>query len=113
MTPPRPRDPYAALLWLAERELEHAGAGEYGALPDIAAQRESIIAGLPATPPAEARETLVLTALMHERVAIELQRGREQTVLALRRVTLGLRAAHGYGRSFGDTGAPTHIDASA
>jgi hypothetical protein len=60
MPPDRPRDPYAALLWLAERELEHAGAGEYAALEGIAAEREAILAMLPPTPPAEARETLVL-----------------------------------------------------
>ena len=112
-TPRRPRDPYAALLWLAERELEHAGAGEYAALESIARQREAIIAKLPAIPPAEARDTLVLTALMQERVAVELQRGREQTLIALRRVGLARRAAKGYGASFGVAPAASRVDGHA
>jgi hypothetical protein len=111
--PPRPSDPYAALLWLAERELEHAGAGEYSALAGIAREREAIIATLPSTPPAEARDTLVLTALMQERVAVELQRGREQTLLLMRRVRLARETAQGYIRSFGETPEPVHIDGHA
>jgi hypothetical protein len=113
MAPEQPRDPYAALLWLAERELELAGAGLYEGLAVIAAEREAIIASLPDTPPPDARETLVATALMQERVAVELQRCREQTLIELRRVRLGQQAASGYRRSFGEVPVPAHVDGHA
>jgi len=109
----RSSDPYEQLLALSECELEHAGRGEFGELAAIAAEREAIIAALPPTSPAEARPTLVRIALANERVSIELQRGREQVLFALRRVVLARRTAQGYRRSFGDAATISHIDASA
>jgi hypothetical protein len=109
----RPRDPYVALLRLAERELELAGAGEFGALAEIAAERDALIATLPDVPPADARETLERTALIQERTTIELQRGREQMLLAVRHVTHGLRAARGYGAALHPAPAAVHVDGHA
>ncbi len=112
MAPRRQRDPYEQLLALAERELECAGRGEYDELSEIAAERAEIIAALPPVAPAGARDTLERAALMQARVTIELERGRAQTVLALRHVTHARRAARGYRRSVGAVGVP-RIDASA
>ncbi len=109
----RRRDPYARLLELAERELECAGRGEYAALAELADERAALIENLPQTPPADVRATLVRIALTQERTSIELQRGREQMLLALRRVVQARRAARGYGRSVGHSAAPPRVDASA
>ncbi len=112
MAPRGPRDPYEQLLELAERELECAGRGEYGALAEIAAERTRIIETLPPVAPVTARETLERAALMQARVTVELQRGRAQALFALRHVLHARRAARGYGRSVGAAAVP-RIDASA
>ncbi len=113
MTPSGPGDPYERLLALAERELECAGAGQWAALPAIAAERAAIIQALPATPPPTARANLERAALTQARVTIELQRGRAQTLFALRHVLHARRAARGYRRSLGQAAPVTRINASA
>ena len=52
-------------------------------------------------------------ALTQERTTIELQRGRELTLLALRRVALARRTAGGYRRSVAAPAATVRIDTSA
>jgi len=107
------REPYEQLLELAHQELEFARQGRYDALADIRARREAIIDGLPATPPPEARSTIELALLTQERVTIELLRGREQMLLALRRIALARQVARGYQRSIARRTRPTRIDTSA
>jgi len=108
-------DPYAELLALGELELEHAGAGRYDALAEIAARRDAIIGELPPIPPAHVRSTLELAALTQERVTIELLRGRERTLLDLGLVAQARRTARGYGRSIATVRPPggPHVDTSA
>jgi hypothetical protein len=50
---------------------------------------------------------------MQERVTVELQRGREQMLIALRRVRQARRAARGYRRSFGPAPMATRVDGHA
>jgi len=106
-------DPYERLLALANEELEHAGRGEYDRLADLYRRRAAIIAGLPARPPASAIPTLQRTALIQERVTIELMRGREEKLFLLRRIVQARRAARGYRRSVARRAAATRIDTRA
>lgn len=111
MEPGQPHDPYRRLLELSERELECAGAGRLDALPEIAAERKALIASLPATPPASARQVLVQATLTQTRVTMELQRGREQALFSLRRVLQARRAARGYYHSAEHAPTASRVDA--
>jgi len=94
--PDRTLDPYAAILELAEHELELAGQGELDGLDELAAQWEQLTAGLPARPPAAAAPLLERAALVHERTHIELLRLREALLCELSTTAHASRAAHGY-----------------
>ncbi len=89
-------DPYEHLLALISDELRLAGEGRFEELAQANATRTQLIATLPATPPASARETLQRAALMQERLNIELARGKEALLAALRELQLAQRTARGY-----------------
>ncbi len=95
MTPPEAA-PYETLARIFERELEVLGAGRLGELDALDAERESLIASLPDTPPASARDALERAALMHKRVTIEIIRRREAIVLELAQLERARRTARGY-----------------
>lgn len=88
--------PYEQLIELLSQELELAGEGRFQELADANAARAALIASLPAAPPASAREPLERAALMQARLDIELQRGKEALLLALRELQRASRAARGY-----------------
>jgi hypothetical protein len=107
---PAPRAPYERLAETFERELELVGEGRLDEVAQLAADRDALIASLPATPPASARSALERAQLMSKRVAIEIVRRRDAVLADLGRVAQGDRTARGY--------APNqprrlHIDASA
>lgn len=102
---------YDALVRLTEQELELAGEGRYNELAQLSAQRTQIIESLSAPRPAGARESLERALALQTRVSIELLRRREQILIALRRIDLHQRAAHGYGRSLPQRGGQPRIRA--
>ncbi len=91
-----PHDPYAAILDLAERELELARDGRIEDLRSLAPQWDALTAGLPERPPASARTPLERAAALHERTSATLQCLREGLLCDLRTTARASRAAHGY-----------------
>ncbi len=88
--------PYEVLLELIEHELALAGEARYKELLVLGAACAELIASLPPTPPAAARDVLERASLMQQRLTIELLRGREQILLALSGLERARRTAHGY-----------------
>jgi hypothetical protein len=88
--------PYEQLLEMVSHELQLAGEGRFPELLEANDARQALIASLPATPPAAAREPLQLTALMQERLNIELSRAKEALLTALSELQRAKRTAHGY-----------------
>lgn len=88
--------PYEQLLDMVLHELQLAGEGRFQELVQANDARQALIASVPATPPAAAREPLQLTALMQERLNIELARAREALLNALSELQRAKRTAHGY-----------------
>ncbi|MGA2470942.1 MAG: hypothetical protein ABSG64_09660 [Solirubrobacteraceae bacterium] len=91
--------PYAALIRIAELELELAGEGRYVEIAQLDRQRQQVLRSLPAKPPRGARDYLERALAIQRRVTIELLRRREQVLLSLRRLELGTRTARGYART--------------
>jgi hypothetical protein len=89
-------DPYAAILELAERELQLARDGRIEDLRSLAPQWDALTAGLPERPPASARSPLERAAALHERTSATLQCLREALLCDLRTTARASRAAHGY-----------------
>jgi hypothetical protein len=94
--PPATPDPYAAILELAERELELARAGRIEDLRSLAPQWDALTAGLPPRPPASARGPLARAAALHERTGAALMCLRETLLCDLRTTARASRAARGY-----------------
>jgi hypothetical protein len=88
--------PYETLARTIERELELICTGDDEQLAALEAEREALIAGLPAIPPACARPALQRAALMNKRLEIEILRVREALVLESANVELVDRTARGY-----------------
>jgi hypothetical protein len=89
-------DPYAAILDLAELELELAGMGKIEDLRVLSEQWTQLTAGLPEQPPPSARALLERAAALHERTHVELLRLREAMLCDLGTTARASRAAHGY-----------------
>jgi hypothetical protein len=89
-------DPYAAILDLAELELELAGLGKIEDLRALSDQWDELTAGLPEQPPPSARALLERASALHERTHIELLRLREAMLCDLNATARASRAAHGY-----------------
>jgi hypothetical protein len=89
-------DPYAAILALAERELELARDGRIEDLRALASEWDELTAGLPEQPPATARGALERAAALHERTSATLMSLREAMLCDLRTTARASRAAHGY-----------------
>src|SRR5262249_50234308 len=88
--------PYETLARSLERELELLGEGAYAELEALHAERATLLAGLPATPPAPARPALQRAALMNKRVEMELLRRREALLHEASTVLRVERTARGY-----------------
>jgi hypothetical protein len=88
--------PYEALARLIERELEIICTDDRDQFAALKAEREGLIAALPATPPASARPALQRAALMNKRLEIEILRLREALVLESANVERVDRTARGY-----------------
>jgi hypothetical protein len=91
-----PPDPYAAILELAEHELQLARDGRIEDLRSLAPTWDALTAGLPERPPASARTPLERAAALHERTSATLQCLREALLCDLRTTARASRAAHGY-----------------
>jgi hypothetical protein len=104
-------DPYAAILELAEQELELARAGRIEDLRSLAPRWDELTAGLPPQPPASARGPLARAAALHERTNAALMCLREALLYDLRTTARAGRAAHGYARQA--QRRVRHIDHSA
>ncbi|HSZ69919.1 MAG TPA: hypothetical protein VK756_06135 [Solirubrobacteraceae bacterium] len=89
-------DPYAAILELAERELELARDGRIEDLRSLAPQWDALTAELPATPPPSARGPLERAVALHARTNATLLCLREAMLCDLRTTARASRAAHGY-----------------
>jgi hypothetical protein len=88
--------PYDALAALAERELALVGAGAIDELPALHAERRTLLASLPAKPPAEAKPALERAWALQQRVTEALEERIRQAGEELRRVSRGRTAMHGY-----------------
>jgi len=91
-----PLDPYAAILELAERELQLARDGRIEDLRSLASAWDELAADLPAQPPPAARGPLERAAVLHERTSATLQCLREALLCDLRTTARASRAARGY-----------------
>ena len=91
-----PAQPYEALARSLERELELIGDGALEELTALHADREALLKGLPAVPPADARPALQRAVLMNKRVEIEIMRRREALLLESANVERVGRTARGY-----------------
>jgi hypothetical protein len=89
-------DPYAAILELAEYELQLARDGRIEDLRSLAPQWDALTADLPEQPPISARGPLERAAALHERTSATLQCLREGLLCDLRTTARASRAAHGY-----------------
>jgi hypothetical protein len=87
---------YTDLLGHAELELELAGRGDVAGVLALGGHWDELVAGLPGTPPPEARELLERALLMHERTRIELIRLREALLSELDTTRRARRTAEGY-----------------
>jgi hypothetical protein len=90
------RDPYTAILELAEHELQLARDGRIEDLRSLAPQWDALTADLPKQPPISARGPLERAAALHERTSATLQCLREGLLCDLRTTARASRAAHGY-----------------
>jgi hypothetical protein len=96
--PPLALDPYAAILELAERELQLARDGRIDDLRSLAPQWDALAAELPAVPPPSARGPLERAVALHARTNATLLSLREAMLCDLRTTARASRAAHGYAR---------------
>ncbi|HTR72538.1 MAG TPA: hypothetical protein VMG80_03005 [Solirubrobacteraceae bacterium] len=87
---------YELLARSLERELELLGEGAFDELETLHAERATLLAGLPATPPESARPALQRAALMNKRVEIEILRRRDALLLDASTVERVERTARGY-----------------
>ncbi len=94
-------DPYAAILELAEHELQLARDGRIEDLRSLASQWDALTADLPEQPPISARGPLERAAALHERTSATLQCLREGLLCDLRTTARASRAAHGYAAQAG------------
>lgn len=88
--------PYKRLIALIERDLSLAGEARFDELVAAAAERQALIAELPATPPADARDLLERASLIQKRLNIELLRAREELLHATGQLERGRQTARGY-----------------
>ncbi|HXB64072.1 MAG TPA: hypothetical protein VNV42_04240 [Solirubrobacteraceae bacterium] len=93
-----PRDPYAAILELAEHELQLARDGRIEDLRSLGPRWEELTANLPLPPPPYARGPLERAAALHERTTATLMCLREAMLCDVRTAARASRTAHGYAR---------------
>jgi hypothetical protein len=89
-------DPYEILVALIERELMLVGEGRWDELPALNAERDELLATLPAAAPEEARDALERARAVQSRVTTEIMRHRELILLESATVQRASRAARGY-----------------
>jgi hypothetical protein len=89
-------DPYAELAALAERELELVSAGAYDGLPALQAERDALVASLPESPPAAARDSLERAARLQQQVSAALSAAIGDVGGEIERVGRGRTAVRGY-----------------
>jgi hypothetical protein len=87
---------YDALADIAQRELELVSAGAVERLPELRAERNALVAGLPETPPSTARPALERAAALQSRITEALEERLKETGAELRRLTHGRTAVRGY-----------------
>ena len=89
-------DPYAALVTLAERELELASTGSLEELAELQRERNALVASLPATPPASARPALGRAASLQAQVTDVLSTALGAIGGEIERLDRGRTALRGY-----------------
>lgn len=94
-----PPDPYAAILELAEHELQLARDGRIEDLRALGPRWEELTADLPLPAPPYARGPLERAAALHERTSATLMCLREGMLCDMRTAVRASRAAHGYART--------------
>jgi hypothetical protein len=87
---------YEQLAESFELELELIGQGRLDERAQLAAERATLIASLPAEPPADAAQALKRAAIMQKRLTVEIVRRRTGVLLELAQLERVRRAAHGY-----------------
>jgi hypothetical protein len=89
-------EPYAALVALAERERELIAEGRLEALEDVWAERDALVAGLPARPPASVRPLLERAARLQSEISATLAGGIAALEAELARLTRGRGSVRAY-----------------
>jgi hypothetical protein len=87
---------YDALADIAQRELDLVSTGAVERLPELRAERNALLASLPAAPPAAARPALERAAALQARISAILEERLQETGAELRRLSQGRTAMHGY-----------------
>jgi hypothetical protein len=105
-------DPYSALLELTEREHALVVAGAWEELADVDAERRTVLAGLPASPPAgAAREALARASEVQAATTVLLTAQVGELRRSLGHMAQGRTAVQGYGRGTGAREAvPARVD---
>jgi hypothetical protein len=103
-------DPYAQLAAMLERQLELAGHGRWEELQVLGDACATLIAQLPAVPPASAAAELRRASLIQARLEIELARGHQALLAASAAIDSGRRALDGYAPA---AQRPQHISTDA
>ncbi len=91
-------DPYAAILDLAQHELQLARDGRIEDLRSLGSRWDELTANLPVPPPPHARGPLERAAALHERTTATLLCLREAMLCDMRTAARASRTAHGYAR---------------
>ena len=89
--------PYERLLKLAKLEFELAAQEDVGGLERLDAERRSIIAALPARPPAEARPLIVEMARVQAQTTAALHEARARVAAEMGSLDRREQTARGYG----------------
>jgi hypothetical protein len=101
--------PYARLLELARLAEALVADDRHTELDGVWAERDAIVARLPARPPADARPLLLETSRAVRATELLLRTGLDASRRSLQALGTGRRAAAGYGGAV----VPTLLDASA
>jgi uncharacterized protein YPO0396 len=93
--------PYKQLLALTEREYQHAVDGNLDAIARVVAERDALIATLPATAPESARPALIEAARIQAQTTAVLDAARRGLSAEMATLERTSQTAAGYGRATG------------
>ena len=103
-------DPYAAIVEIAQEELELVRAGRFDALAELDRRRAVAMAALPAVAPQSAAPALRRAIELQDQITEALTVATAAARHALHRIDAGRNAVHGYRMSTGAQAVSAHAD---